>query len=104
VVLTRITFFTSGVLIGLGLSALVAPLRFVVIREVSEAQRGAGQGLLVTCLGIGRLTGAAMVGGVAASSADLTNGYQRALLLVAGLLSTALIVSAALKSRQAADG
>jgi len=104
VVLTRITFFTSGVLIGFGLSALVAPLRFVVIREVSEAQRGAGQGLLVTCLGIGRLTGAAMVGGVAASSAELTNGYQRALLLVAGLLSAALIVSAALKSRQAADG
>lgn len=97
------SFLGAGVLVGFGLSALIAPLRFVVIREVSETQRGAGQGLLVTCLGIGRLAGAAMVGGVAASSADLTSGYQRALLLVAGLMSVAVIVSAALKSRQAAD-
>jgi len=91
------------VFVGLGLSALVAPLRFVVIREVSEARRGAGQGLLVTCLGIGRLTGAAMVGGVAASGADPTTGYQDALLLVAGLLSVAAIISVALKNRPATE-
>jgi len=97
-VLTRASFFTAGVLVGLGLSALMAPLRLVVIREVSEAQRGAGQGLLATCLGIGRLTGAAMVGGVAASSADQTTGYQDALLFAAGLLGVATIVSVALKS------
>ena len=98
--LTRVSFFAAGAFIGLGLSALIAPLRFVVIREVSEAQRGAGQGLLVTCLGIGRLTGAAMVGGVAASSAGLTSGYQRALLLVAGLMSVAAMLSVALKGRR----
>jgi MFS family permease len=89
------------VFVGLGLSALMAPLRFVVIREVSEGQRGAAQGLLVTCLGVGRLTGAAMVGGVAASRADQTTGYQDALLLAAGLLAAAIILSAALKSRAA---
>ena len=95
--LTRASFFTAGVLVGLGLSALMAPLRLTVIREVSEAQRGAGQGLLVTCLGIGRLTGAAMVGGIAASGADQSTGYQDALLFAAGLLAVATIVSAALK-------
>ncbi len=102
--LTRVSFFTAGLLVGLGLSALLAPLRLAVIREVSEAQRGAGQGLLVTCLGIGRLTGAAMVGGVAASSADQTTGYQDALLLAAGLLGVAMIVSVALKGRLTAGG
>ncbi|MEE8542758.1 MAG: MFS transporter [Gammaproteobacteria bacterium] len=100
--LTRVSFFTAGVCIGLGLSALMAPLRFVVIREVSAAQRGAAQGLLVTCLGIGRLTGAAMVGGVAASHANQTTGYQDALLLAAGVVAVATIVSAALKGRPAA--
>ena len=94
--LSTASFFTAGALVGFGLSALIAPLRFVVIREVSAAQRGAGQGLLVTCLGIGRLTGAAMVGGVAASSAILLMGYQNALLLSAGVMSTAVILSAAL--------
>ncbi len=100
--LTRVSFFTAGVFVGLGLSALMAPLRFVVIREVSEAQRGAAQGLLVTCLGVGRLTGAAMVGGVAASRADQTTGYQDALLLAAGLLAAAVILSAALKGQAVA--
>jgi len=99
---TRVSFFTAGVCVGLGLSALMAPLRFVVIREVSAAQRGAAQGLLVTCLGIGRLTGAAMVGGVAASHTDQTTGYQDALLLAAGVVAAATIVSAALKNRPAA--
>ena len=100
--LTRVSFLTAGVFIGLGLSALMAPLRFVVIREVSSAQSGAAQGLLVTCLGIGRLTGAAMVGGVAASGTDQATGYQDALLLAAGVLAAATIVSVALKGRPAA--
>jgi MFS family permease len=103
-VLSRASFFTAGVFVGLGLSALIAPLRFAVIREVSAAQRGAGQGLLVTCLGIGRLTGAAMVGGVAASSAGQTTGYQDALLVAAGLLGIATIVSVGLKRQPAAVG
>jgi EmrB/QacA subfamily drug resistance transporter len=96
---TVASFLAAGVLVGFGMSALIAPLRFVVIREVSAAQRGAGQGLLVTCLGIGRLTGSAMVGGVAASSADQASGYQNALLFAALLLLAAALVSTALKSR-----
>jgi len=99
--LTDSSFFAAGILVGAGLSALIAPLRFVVMQEVSPAQRGAGQGLLVTCLGMGRLTGAAMVGGVAASGASLILGYQEALLVSAGFLSVAVMISAALKSRKA---
>ncbi len=97
ITLTWGSFLAAGVLVGLGLSALIAPMRFIVIREVSEVQRGAGQGLLVTCLGIGRLTGAAMVGGVAASNADQTAGYQDALIFVASVLALATLLSAALK-------
>jgi multidrug resistance protein len=93
------SFFAAGILVGIGLSALIAPLRFVVMQEVSPAQRGAGQGLLVTCLGMGRLTGAAMVGGIAASGASLILGYQNALLVSAGLLSVVVIISPALKTR-----
>ena len=91
-------FLTAGVLVGIGMSALIAPLRYVVIREVSASQRGAGQGLLVTCLGVGRLTGSAMVGGVAASSADQVSGYQDALVFVAALLLLAAAASIALRN------
>jgi EmrB/QacA subfamily drug resistance transporter len=101
--LSTASFFTAGTLVGFGLSALVAPLRFVVIREVNAEQRGAGQGLLVTCLGIGRLTGAAMVGGVAASGTILLTGYQNALLLSAGVMSAAVILSAALTAGHASS-
>ena len=94
------SFLTAGVFVGIGMSALIAPLRFVVIREVSAAQRGAGQGLLVTFLGIGRLIGSAMVGGVAASSADQASGYQNALLFAALLLAAAAVVSSGLKRRE----
>lgn len=96
--LSLLNFFTAGGLTGLGLAVLLgAPLRYVVIREVAESQRGAGQGLLTLFLSVGQLTGAALVGGVAASQGDGAGGYQRALLLIAALMFVVLLVSTGLK-------
>jgi multidrug resistance protein len=97
--LTRVTFYAGGALVGFGLSALLgAPLRYVVLREARDEWRGAGQGLLTLCLSVGRLSGAALVGGVAASRGEPAAGYQEALLLVAGLISLAVILSVFLRS------
>jgi len=78
------SFYAAGALVGLGLSALLgAPLRYVVLKEAGEAQRGAGQGLLTLFLSAGQLIGAATIGGVAASAANAATGYASALLPLA---------------------
>jgi len=94
------SFFVAGALTGIGLSVLLgAPLRYVVIREVAAEQRGAGQGLLTLFLSIGQLSGAALVGGVAGSQAG-AGGYQRALLVIAGLMALVISASVALQGPQ----
>ena len=96
--LTLASFFTAGALTGLGLAVLLgAPLRYVVLREVPSEQRGAGQGLLTLFLSVGQLSGAALVGGVAASQGTGIGGYQRALLVIAILMGAVIVVSTALK-------
>lgn len=98
-VLSTATFYLAGALVGIGLSALLgAPLRYVVIREVPEPQRGAGQGLLTLFLSVGRITGAAAVGGFIASRQEDVTGYQGAYLLVAGMMSLVVILSVLLKA------
>lgn len=103
--LTLTSFFAAGALTGFGLAVLLgAPLRYVVLREVPAEQRGAGQGLLTLFLSAGQLTGAALVGGVAASQGAGVAGYQRALLVIAGLMSIVIMLSTALKTVRGASG
>ena len=96
--LTIETFYLGGALVGLGLSALLgAPLRYVVIRETPRPQRGAGQGLLTLCLGIGRIAGAAALGGFAASGQGAAAGYRTALVTVSVLIASLILLSFQLK-------
>lgn len=98
-VLSTATFYLAGALVGVGLSALLgAPLRYVVIREVSEAHRGAGQGLLTLFLSVGRIIGAAAVGGFVASRREDVAGYQDAYLFVAGLMALVVMLSVRLRA------
>jgi EmrB/QacA subfamily drug resistance transporter len=93
------SFYGAGALVGLGLSAVLgAPLRFVALQEGGEHRRGASQGLLALFLGSGRIVGAALIGGIAAGSADELAGFRQALLCVAVLGLVAILASAALKS------
>ncbi len=102
--LTLASFFVAGALTGLGLAVLLgAPLRYVVLREVSSEQRGAGQGLLTLFLSVGQLTGAALVGGVAASQGTGIGGYQHALLLIAVVMCVVILLSSALKNARGAS-
>lgn len=108
--LTVESFYLGGVLVGIGLSALLgAPLRYVVMREAPRAQRGAGQGLLTLCLSIGRIAGAAVLGGFAASgqmagqAAGQTAGevagagYRAALVTVGVVIALLMLLSFRLK-------
>jgi len=94
-------FIVGGVIAGFGFSALLgAPLRYIVLNEARADDRGAAQGLLTVFLAVGQLSGAAVIGGVAASRGGGTEGYQLALLIL-GLLTAALAVAGfGLKSRR----
>lgn len=101
--LNTATFYAAGAAIGFGLSGLFgAPLRSIALQEAGEERRGAGQGLLSLCLSVGQLVGAAIVGGVVASSATELGGYRHAFLAVAIACALALMLTAALRGRVSA--
>jgi EmrB/QacA subfamily drug resistance transporter len=103
--LTYGTFYSGGALVGLGLSSLLgAPLRYVMLQEAGDAQRGAGQGLLTLFLSIGQLVGSAAIGGIAASAVDATGGYATALLVLAAVSAVVLPTTLALRRKSPLGG
>lgn len=96
------TFVGAGIVSGIGMAGLLgAPLRFSVLNETQPRDRGAAQGLLNIFFSVGRLLGAAIVGGVAASHGGGTTGYQVAF-VVMGIPAAAMVfVATRLKSRAA---
>ena len=95
----RSTFYGAGGLIGLGLASLIgAPLRHAALREVGPEDRGASQGWLTLHLGSGQLIGAALIGGIVASSAGGgVAGFQRAMLTLACGCAVGLLLSTGLR-------
>jgi EmrB/QacA subfamily drug resistance transporter len=101
---TNMTWFVVGqVLSGFGLSALLgAPLRYVVLNEAGAAQRGAAQGLLSVMLSMGQLSGAALVGAIAASyGADNPQGFQQGFIAIGAVMAAMTLLALGLKNRAA---
>ncbi len=99
---TRVGFLGGGVLIGLGLSALLgAPLRYIFLNEVPAADRGAAQGLISLLTSVGQLLSGALIGAVAASLGGGTAGYAESYLLLAGFGGFLWALSWGLKPREA---
>lgn len=99
------TFLVAGAIGGAGMSGLLgAPLRLILLNESRSRERGAVQGLLTVFMSTGRLAGAALVGGVAASQGGGTAGYQSAFVVMAVVGSALLIFAAALNKKDAEEG
>lgn len=101
---TNMVFFVLGqVLSGFGLSALLgAPLRYVVLNEAGAEQRGAAQGLLSVMLSMGQLSGAALVGAIAASyGADNPQGFQQGFIAIGTVMAVMTLLALGLKNRAA---
>jgi EmrB/QacA subfamily drug resistance transporter len=97
-------FIIAGILIGLGLSALLgAPIRYITLNEASTAERSVAQGVVALFGSIGQLIGSVLVGAVAASGGaqNAMAGYSDAFLVVAVVSVVLLIVSFLLKNRAA---
>ncbi len=95
-------FIFSGILVGLGLSALLgAPMRYIMLNEAAPSDRSVAQGMVGLFGSIGQLTGSALVGAVADSQGGGVPGYASAF-LVTGLLAAILVALATgLKNRHA---
>jgi EmrB/QacA subfamily drug resistance transporter len=95
-------FIVAGVVIGLGLAALLgAPGRYIVLNETPAADRGAGQGMLTVATGVGQLISGALVGAVVASAGGGVSGYSKAYLVVAVVALALTTVAFRLKGRVA---
>lgn len=95
-------FILAGILIGLGLSALLgAPMRYIMLNESARSDRSVAQGAVAMFSSIGQLVGSALVGAVADSQGGGVSGYSSAF-LVTGVLGILLVVLAlGLKNRAA---
>ena len=97
---TYLTFIGGGMIVGLGLAAVLgAPLRYIVLEEARAEDRASTQGLLNIFLAVGQLSGAAIVGAVATSVGGGTVGYQNAIGVLAGITLLICMVALLLKRR-----
>jgi len=102
--LTTTWFIVGGIIGGFGLAGLLgAPLRYILLSETQKDDRGAAQALLTVFLAVGQLLGAAIVGGVAASRGGGVVGYQKAFLVLAIVTAVMIVISTALKSKDAEE-
>jgi MFS family permease len=84
-------FIAAGIVIGLGLSALLgAPVRYIMLNEASASERASAQGAITLFTSIGQLTSSALVGAIAASAGGGFPGYSTAYLSI-GILAVLLV-------------
>jgi EmrB/QacA subfamily drug resistance transporter len=99
---TRTTLLGAGVLVGLGLSGLLgAPLRYVLLNEVSAGERGSSQGLLTIFTSIGMMLSGVLIGAIAASAGGGAAGYREAFGLIGLVVIGTALLAGALVNRRA---
>jgi len=95
---SRLLFYASGVLIGLGLSVLSgSSLRYIMLNETTAVDRAITQGMLTIFISLGQLTGASLIGVIIAQVSDMS-GYRNVFLYQTLLLFLTLISAFFLKS------
>ncbi|HEX7975879.1 MAG TPA: MFS transporter, partial [Anaerolineales bacterium] len=93
-------FILSGLVIGLGLSALLgAPVRYIMLNEASAENRTAAQGAITLFTSVGQLISSSLVGAVAASQGGGVAGYSEAYLVIGGVALLLTFLTFGLKSR-----
>ena len=96
-----IHFYTTGALLGLGISMLMGPpLRYIMLNEVPPQERALTQGLLTVFIAIGQIAGAAIISVIIASGTNLIQGYRTAFFSLSIMIIFVLSFSFLLKNRQ----
>lgn len=95
---SRVLFYVSGVLIGLGLSVLSgSSLRYIMLNETSSSDRAVTQGMLTIFISLGQLTGASLIGVIIARVQGV-QGYRDVFLYQSIMIGLILIIAFFLKS------
>ncbi len=81
---SRGLYYGGGVLIGLGLSAILgSALSYILLNEAREGERTVVQGVVRLFKAVGRQVGGALIGAVAASAGGAIGGYVRSFTVIA---------------------
>lgn len=97
-----VLFYVAGLVIGIGLAALLgSSLRYVMLNEAPASERASAQGLLTVFMSVGQLIGAAIVGALIASQGGGAAGFALAFLVVAVVMLLLALLSLGLKGRHA---
>lgn len=97
---SRSFFYLAGALIGLGLSVPSgSSLRYIMLNEVSAAERATTQGLVTIFISIGQMLGGAIIGAITASEEGI-KGYQNLFFYLAVMILVMTLFSVRLKSRK----
>ncbi len=97
---SKMFFYGSGVLIGLGLSVLAgSALRYIMLNEVDVHERAITQGVLTIFISIGQIVGSAAITTIAAQELVPAAGYRKALYLISMLMVFTFFLALRLKSK-----
>lgn len=99
----RTMFYIGEALLGLGL-AMRASLNYIILNEVSPLERASTQGMLIILISLGQLSGAALIGVMAAGFAKGIEGFDYAFIVMASLAGLLAILAFFLKSRKSEIG
>jgi EmrB/QacA subfamily drug resistance transporter len=96
-------FIVSGLLIGLGMSALLgAPIRYIMLSEAKVSERSIAQGITAVFTSTGQLLGATLTGAIAASAGKANGeaaGYSLAFMTIGVVGIVLVIIAFMLKNR-----
>ena len=96
---SRFNFYTAGIFIGLGSAMLQgSALRYIMLNEVQAAERTLGQGIITLFTSTGQMTGATLIGIIAASASTRLAGYSKSFLIIAIIALYVMFISYWLKS------
>jgi MFS family permease len=94
-------FIIASIITGFGISAVLgAPLRYIMLNEVSESNRGVAQSFINIFNSIGKLFCASIIGAVISSHNATVWGYQIAYFIVGIVGASIFALAFGLKSRK----
>jgi len=93
--------YLAGALIGIGFS-MRSSLNYIMLSEADRRDRASAQGLLTIFISLGQLTGASMIGAIAAAPSRTGGGFGMAFTLC-GIIAIGLAVAALFLKGQAAE-
>ena len=97
---SKILFYASGAMIGLGLSVLSgSSIRYIMLNETSVVDRAVTQGMLTIFISLGQLTGASLIGVFIAHN-ERSEGYEHVFLYQSMFLVLVIVMAFFLKKRR----